>query len=275
MEKKPEVCNLGGLAVHSTREEFEMARSGGTRTKDGDRDGIADNIDNCPRKANPDQKDSDGDGIGDVCDSTPFSVPNTTYGVILLDFDGHVLPAYNVWNSSGALYTAQPSGLYPAEVQQITDLVASDYSKFKVIVTTDENIYKSANQYKRIRVIVTTSSELYPGAGGVAYVGSMFWGGEATCLVFSDRLSYNPLRVRLAATHESGHTVGLYHQSLWDANCVQIYTYRPCDAATNTGPFMGSVGTSCVAQWWVGPTNRSCTDIQDDVAIITKNVGLK
>jgi hypothetical protein len=274
---KPTVCDLGPLDQSSfSREEFESARTGGsTRIKDADRDGIPDNLDNCPKKANADQKDSDGDGIGDVCDSSPYSVPVTKQGVVLLDFDGYVFPTFSVWNNTGAPYTAQPSGLYPAEIQQILDLVIQDYSPFNVIVTTDENVYNAANQYKRIRVVITASSELYPGAAGVAYRNSMFSGGEQTCLVFSDRLYYNPLRVRLATTHEAGHTVGLAHQSMWDANCTILYTYRPCDYTTNTGPFMGSVGTSCTPKWWIGPTPIACTDIQDDVAIMTKNLGLK
>ncbi|MEM1177489.1 MAG: SdrD B-like domain-containing protein, partial [Acidobacteriota bacterium] len=35
---------------------------------DGDGDGSADRIDNCPADANSDQSDQDGDGVGDVCD---------------------------------------------------------------------------------------------------------------------------------------------------------------------------------------------------------------
>lgn len=37
-------------------------------TGDTDGDGIADDVDNCPSNANPDQADSDGDGIGNICD---------------------------------------------------------------------------------------------------------------------------------------------------------------------------------------------------------------
>lgn len=36
---------------------------------DDDNDGVADNIDNCPLNANPDQADADGDGIGNTCDA--------------------------------------------------------------------------------------------------------------------------------------------------------------------------------------------------------------
>ena len=35
---------------------------------DADADGIADDVDNCPNDANPDQADFDGDGAGDACD---------------------------------------------------------------------------------------------------------------------------------------------------------------------------------------------------------------
>ena len=37
---------------------------------DKDGDGIKNDVDNCPDKANADQKDTDGDGIGDVCDDS-------------------------------------------------------------------------------------------------------------------------------------------------------------------------------------------------------------
>jgi hypothetical protein len=39
------------------------------RVTDRDRDGIHDNRDNCPTKANPHQEDADQDGKGDVCDN--------------------------------------------------------------------------------------------------------------------------------------------------------------------------------------------------------------
>jgi hypothetical protein len=42
---------------------------------DGDGDGVADDVDNCPAVANSDQLDTDGDGVGDPCDNCP-AVPN-------------------------------------------------------------------------------------------------------------------------------------------------------------------------------------------------------
>jgi hypothetical protein len=276
LNPKPEVCDLGPLNNNpfQTREEFEMARSGGsTRLRDSDKDGIPDINDNCPKAKNPDQKDSDKDGIGDVCDPYPFGNEPSVSSVILLDFDGYYLNS-PMWNN-GIPYQCQPSGLYPDQIQTILDSVKKDYAKYNVTVTTDENVYLSASPLKRMRVVVTTSSEIYPGVAGIAYVGSMFWGDNTPCFVFSDRLSYNALRVRLATSHESGHTIGLYHQSQYDANCNLLYTYKPCDYTTNTGPIMGSIGSTCVASWWIGPTPNGCTYIQDDNAVITSKVGLK
>jgi hypothetical protein len=39
--------------------------------EDGDGDGVADDLDNCPSLANADQADADLDGIGDACDNCP------------------------------------------------------------------------------------------------------------------------------------------------------------------------------------------------------------
>lgn len=276
VEVKPEICDFGPLNknLFQSREEFEMARAGGsTKLRDFDKDGVPDVQDNCPKVKNPDQKDSDGDGIGDACDPYPFGNDPGVSSVVFLDFDGYYLNSPS-WNN-GVPIQCQPSGLYPLDIQTILDSVSKDYSKYNVIVTTDENVYLKASIAKRMRVVITTSSEIYPGVAGIAYTGSMFWGNDIPCFVFSNALSFNALRIRTAVSHESGHTIGLQHQAQWDANCNLLYTYKPCDYSTKTGPIMGSIGESCVPLWWLGPTPVSCTDIQDDVAILTAKVGFK
>ena len=271
---KVEVCDFGPLNndPFKTREEFEMARSGGrTRLRDSDKDGIPDTQDNCPKVSNLSQLDSDKDGIGDACDQYPYGNEPSVSSVILLDFDGYYLNSPS-WNN-GVPKQLLPSGLYPADIQTILDSVSKDFARFNVVVTTDENVYLNASVAKRIRVVITTSSEIYPGVAGIAYVGSMFWGSDTPCFVFSNTMSYNALRIRVATSHESGHTVGLYHQAQWDANCNLLYTYKPCDGIS--GPIMGSIGGNCLALWWKGPTPTACTSIQDDVAVLTSNLGLK
>jgi predicted extracellular nuclease len=51
---------------------------------DFDADGVADDQDNCPRTANPDQADQDGDGVGDACDNCAQPNPDQADG----DADG-------------------------------------------------------------------------------------------------------------------------------------------------------------------------------------------
>ena len=73
---------LCGAAIASARTEPVPGGGGGAPTcpsdpetgecmPDGDRDGRADSIDNCPSLWNPYQEDDDGDGAGNACDSTP------------------------------------------------------------------------------------------------------------------------------------------------------------------------------------------------------------
>ena len=59
-----------------TNSDFAIARyQGNTGTSDLDGDGIADDVDNCPRTSNAGQADADGNGIGDACDNrAPIAV---------------------------------------------------------------------------------------------------------------------------------------------------------------------------------------------------------
>ena len=51
---------------------------------DGDGDGIADRIDNCPDVPNGDQADGDGDNAGDACDANPAVFNYKLSGQLLL-----------------------------------------------------------------------------------------------------------------------------------------------------------------------------------------------
>ncbi len=81
--------------------------SGGSEAQiqtDDDDDGIADDIDNCPNAANPDQVDSDGDGLGDGCDANNQNADFRLRGGFLL-FGGRLVDETNTLN--GAARTVQ------------------------------------------------------------------------------------------------------------------------------------------------------------------------
>jgi hypothetical protein len=276
--KKPESCdflngNYNVVGRMSPQEQLIALRRGGGKTRDTDRDGIADAQDNCSVTFNPDQLDSDKDGIGDACDATPFPPP-PAFGnwVIFLDFDGHtVINQY--WNG-GVTFYATPSGLSSTEVNNIVDSVRKDFEQFgPIAITTDSNVYNAASLVRRQRVIITQYNEWYGSAGGVAYIESITWGLEVPCFVFSKALSYSQKRIFEAISHESGHTLGLYHQIRCDGTTF-ISEYNPGSGtgSTSRAPIMGN-SNSRIGYWWIGPNSFGCSNTQNDSVILRQKVG--
>src|SRR5687767_6269872 len=157
--------------------------------------------------------------------------PNAS--VLLLDFNGHVVSGTS-WNSNGD-FTCSPAALTTAEIDVVVERVRNDYSPFNINVTTDESIYNAASSVKRTRVVITDSWEWFGQAGGVGFVNSFTWGNNTPCFVFSSLLNYNVKQISEAVSHEAGHTLGLYHQSSYDASCIKLSDY-------NYGIGVGEIG---------------------------------
>ena len=58
------------LDLGPDRQDAQVIQDSGV-PMDSDRDGVEDDLDNCPLVANPEQVDSDHDGLGDQCDQEP------------------------------------------------------------------------------------------------------------------------------------------------------------------------------------------------------------
>jgi hypothetical protein len=193
----------------------------------------------------------------------------TASAVLFLDFDGHTLNGTS-WNSGGPIYCGA-SGLDNAQITTVYNRVAEDFRPFNINITTDSTVFLAAPLYKRMRLILTTSWEWFGAAGGVALPGSFTWGDDSPCFVFSSLLNYNPKNIAEAASHEAGHTLGLYHQAAYDANCVRISEYYGGQGSGEIGwaPIMGVGYYQNTTQWYNGPNPYGCTNYQNDLTVIT------
>lgn len=193
--------------------------------------------------------------------------------VIFLDFDGHTV-AGTSWNYAGPIYCA-PSGLNNTQITEAFNRVAEDYRPFGVNVTTDSTKYLAAPAYSRMRVIITVTSEWYGSAGGVAFVYSFTWGDDTPCFVFSALLAYNAKYVSEAASHEAGHTLGLFHQSSYNASCVKTSDYNTGQGSGEIGwaPIMGTGYYKNFTLWNNGPNSYGCNNLQSDLSVITTGNG--
>ncbi|MGB3006862.1 MAG: T9SS type A sorting domain-containing protein [Chitinophagaceae bacterium] len=193
--------------------------------------------------------------------------------VIFLDFDGHTVDGTS-WNYAGPIVCGA-SGLNNTQITTVFNRIAEDYRPFEVNITTDSSKFLAAPINKRIRVIATVSSEWYGSAGGVAFVGSFTWGDDTPCFVFSALLNYNIKNISEAIAHEAGHTLSLYHQASYDANCVKTsdYNYGQGSGEIGWAPIMGVGYYQNLTLWNNGPNSYGCTNLQTDLSIITSNNG--
>jgi hypothetical protein len=207
--------------------------------------------------------------------TTTTTTSAVTGGVILLDFNGHLVQNTS-WNVNGDI-NAVTANLTTAQIEEIFMRVSNDYSPFNIVVTTDEAIYDAANANKRIRVLITETWEWYGQVGGVAYTGSFTWGNNTPCFVFSSLLGYNTKNIAEAAAHEAGHTLGLRHQASYDAsgNLVSSYNYGQGSGEISWAPIMGVGYNRNLTIWHNGPSSLGATSYQDDVAIIKNVVGAR
>ena len=198
---------------------------------------------------------------------------------IYLDFDGQNINS-GFWNG-GAPFNCNAAPFNNTEITDMFNRVSEDYRPFNVNITTDLDKYNAAPLNRRIRIVVTPTSAWRPGVGGIAYTGSFTWGDDTPAFVFSDRLSNSTKYVAECITHESGHTVGLSHQSKYNSICGLVETYH-----TGSGPQIGQPGSEIgwapvmgnsyyknMTGWNNGPTPSGCANNQDNLTIITTQNG--
>lgn len=210
-----------------------------------------------------------------------FSVPKlnsypAAVSTIFLDFDGQTVNS-SLWNG-GATINCLPSGMTDLQITEVFNRVSEDYRPFVINITTDSTVFLAAPLTKRIRIIITPTSAWCPGVGGISYIGSFTWGDDTPGFVFCDQLGPNsPKMVGECCSHEAGHTVGLSHQSKYDIsdclNPVQTYNGGAGGGEIGWAPIMGNSYYKNMSNWNNGPTPYGCTDLQDNLSIITTQNG--
>ena len=193
---------------------------------------------------------------------------------LFLDFDGQYVQVAG-WNNGNGFYCQAPA-VTNAQIEDMFNRVAEDFRPFDINVTTDSAKFLAAPLTKRMRIVVTPSSSWYPAnVGGVSYVGSFTWGNNTPCFVFSDKLGNNAKYLAECITHESGHTVGLSHQSRYDASCnlLEQYNIGNGSGETSWAPVMGNSYYRNMTGWNDGPTPFGCANTQDNLTIITTSNG--
>ena len=198
---------------------------------------------------------------------------------IFIDFDGHEVSG-TAWNWNGPI-VAEAAQLSSDAITEIFQRVAEDYRVFNINVTTDSAAYENAPFYKRIRVIVTPTSQWYdPAVAGVSYVGSFNWGNNTPAWAFNNLLSNQPKYIAEVVSHESGHTLGLQHQSTYNGNCELINEYSEGQGTgeTSWAPIMGLGYYRNLTTWNNGPSTVACGIWQNDLQIIAfgpNDIGLR
>ncbi len=211
--------------------------------------------------------------------------------VIFLDFNGHTTSGTS-WNNAYAAGApivtpafdtdGAPATFSDAErtvIQDIWRRVAEDYAAWDVDVTTEdpgvEKLRRTASSDVAygVRCVIGGSSTQWLGAsaGGVAYVGS--FGGVVTAtttvndvpaFVFPLQLSNSGRYIAEAASHEVGHTLGLYHSG--QTTGVEYYAGHG-----DWAPIMGVGYYKNVVQWTRGDYPLS-NNTQDQVALISGRI---
>jgi hypothetical protein len=152
-------------------------------------------------------------------------------------------------------------------VEEIWQEVAENYSPFNINVTT---VQPTSGEVSQIDV---SGNGSWTGGtyGGIAQVGGMSGSSPSNPgrgFVFPDNLGGGYYwYVADGCTHESGHNMGLQHQSSWSGSTkTSEYQTGPGDG---TAPTMGNSYNASRSMWWYGLNTNDV--YQNDMNVISSN----
>jgi hypothetical protein len=213
--------------------------------------------------------DGGGSNVGALSDTTLLAnsqVPvlnsyPAAKAQLYLDFKGLQLASWGNYTNINI-----PAFGDAGNIEAIWARVAEDFAPFNLNVTTVEPA--AWDDALDLRVVVGGDGAWTGGVNsGISQTGSFASSDPHIVFVFPDNLGQgDPKMVADAISHEAGHAYGLSHQSVWDNSGNLVEEYNPGDLSR--APLMGDSYAAQRSVWWLGPNDKSATDIQDDMAII-------
>ncbi len=174
------------------------------------------------------------------------------------------------FNPSWRFYTNITTPPFLGDPVEVWARVSEDYAPFNIDVTTE--VYPVEDGKVAVIAIGGNYTDWYGSpAGGVAFVGGFYNSAPGVGYVFANNLSNYPKYVAEAVSHEAGHAFGLSHQALWNGNTL-VSAYNQGDGFY--APIMGVGYYAPRTIWFKGPTDASPASIQDDIKVLTNNLGL-
>ncbi len=194
--------------------------------------------------------------VAKMAPTTLESRPGAT-AVVYLDFDGETVSGTS-WRNGNTI-NAEPAGFSDAEIIRTWEIMAEDFSPFKINITTNRAVYEQAPNNQKMLCIFTPTDTAAPGSGGVAFINSFSSNANNPCWVYNIR---NAKEAGDTGSHEVGHTLGLNH----DGKGTTEY-YR---GHNDWAPIMGFSPGKPIAQWSFGEYSNA-SNTEDDIAIITNS----
>ena len=205
---------------------------------------------------------------------------------IYLDFDGHTASG-TAWSSSTIIAPAYDLSGNPAafdnnelsNIISIWNRVSEDYMPFDVDVTTeppsaDALLRTSAADISYgVRVVITKTGIISCTCSGLAYVGVVSMVNNAAyqpAWIFQQSLANNEKYIAESIAHETGHTLGLFHDGQNTGSTITSYYEGHGTGTTAWAPIMGASYYKNVTQFSNG-AYPGANNQQDDVAVLASN----
>jgi Metallo-peptidase family M12 len=205
---------------------------------------------------------------------------------IYLDFDGHTASG-TAWSSSTIIAPAYDLSGNPAafdnnelsNIISIWNRVSEDYMPFDVDVTTespsaDALLRTSASDISYgVRVVITKTGIISCTCSGLAYVGVVSMVNNAAyqpVWIFQQSLANNEKYIAESVAHETGHTLGLFHDGQNTGGAVTSYYEGHGTGTTGWAPIMGASYYKNITQFSNG-VYPGANNQQDDVAVLASN----